>query len=86
MPNGMNTSNSNVTVTNISPFGIWLLISEKEFFMAYSSFPEFEKATPLEISTVNSDFAGNLHWPLLDFDLEKDYFLNPEKYPLRYNV
>jgi hypothetical protein len=36
-------STSLVEVTNISPYGFWLLIKEEELFLPYSEFPWFKE-------------------------------------------
>ena len=57
-------------VTNISPFRIWILTNDKEYFINYKDYPVFETATVKQIADVTTDFAGNLHWEELDADIE----------------
>ena len=71
-------------VTNISPFGIWILTNDKEYFISYKDYPVFEKASIKQIAAVTTDFSGNLHWEELDADIELDSLENPEDYPLVY--
>ena len=71
-------------VTNISPFGIWILTNDKEYFISYKDYPVFETATIKQIANVTTDFSGNLHWEELDADIELDSLENPENYPLIY--
>ena len=71
-------------VTNISPFGIWILTNDKEYFISYKDYPVFEKASIKQIAAVTTDFSGNLHWEDLDADIELDSLENPEDYPLVY--
>ncbi|MBR5966244.1 MAG: DUF2442 domain-containing protein [Treponema sp.] len=71
-------------VTNISPFGFWLLANEKEYFVNYKDYPVFENAAIKQIAEVESDAEGNLHWPSLDADIELEALENPEAYPLTY--
>lgn len=86
MQNGQNTSSSEMTaeVTNISPFGIWILVNGEEFFMSYEEYPFFENAPIKAVAILEVDSFGNLHWPELDVDIEVDSLRNPEGYPLIY--
>ncbi len=76
---------NNAEVTNISPFGIWVLVNGEELFIDYKEYPYFSDASIKEIATLTSDREGNLHWPDLDVDIEADALRNPEKYPLLYH-
>lgn len=71
-------------VTNISPYGIWILTNNKEYFISYKDYPVFENASIKQIANVSADFMGNLHWADLDADIELESLENPEKYPLQY--
>ena len=71
-------------VTNISPFGIWILTNDKEYFISYKDYPVFKTATIKQIAEVSTDFSGNLHWEELDADIELESLENPENYPLIY--
>ena len=86
MQNGQNTSSSemNAEVTNISPFGIWILVNGEEFFMSYKEYPVFENAPIKAVAILEVDSFGNLHWPELDVDIEVDSLRNPGGYPLIY--
>ena len=74
---------SEVEVSHISPFGIWLLVRDKEYFLPYENFPWFLKARLEEILEVEEVFPGHLYWPKLDIDLSLEIIENPEKYPLK---
>ena len=80
------TSTSQIAVTDISPDGIWLLISGEEHFLTYDSYPWFKKGTVEQILNVIEEQPGSYHWPDLDIDLGLDSIRNPEKYPLRSGV
>ena len=85
MPKGTSTLVATKTeVTNISPFGIWILTNDKELFISYKDYPVFETATVKQIADVTTDFAGNLHWEELDADIELESLENPDNYPLIY--
>lgn len=80
LKNGKDTSAS---VENISPFGIWMLVNGKEYFLSYEDYPYFEDQTIKSIQNVRLLHGVHLHWPDLDIDLEIDNLENPEKYPLK---
>ncbi|MBP5443732.1 MAG: DUF2442 domain-containing protein [Treponema sp.] len=87
MQSGTNTLVETVAkteVTNISPFGIWILSNDKEYFISYKDFPVFITASIKQIANVTTDFSGNLHWEELDADIELDCLEHPERYPLLY--
>ena len=87
MLNGQSFLNNknHAEVTNISPFGIWILVNGDEFFMSYKEYPFFENAPIKAIAILDMDSMGNLHWPELDIDIELESLYNPEKYPLLYH-
>ena len=70
------------SVENITPFGIWLFIKEKEYFLSYKDYPYFKDQTLNSIQNVQLLHGFHLYWPELDVDLEIDNLENPEKYPL----
>ena len=72
-----------ISVENITPFGIWLLIKKKEYFLSFKDFPYFKDKTLNSIQNVQLLHGYHLYWPDLDIDLEIDNLENPEKYPLR---
>ncbi len=76
---------NNVEITNVSPFGIWVLANGNEFFIDYRDYPSFDGASIKNIADVEVDCLGNLHWPQLDIDIERDSLENPENYPLIYS-
>ena len=80
------SSTSPITVTDIAPLGIWVLISNEELFMPFESFPWFKKATVEQILNVVEEHPGSYHWPDLDIDLGLDSIRNPERYPLKVRV
>ena len=73
-------------VTNISPFGIWLLAADgQEYFVPYSDYPVFASAAINDIADVQTDILGNLHWSALDADIELEALRQPQEFPLRYS-
>lgn len=80
LKHGKNTSAS---VENITPFGIWLFVKGKEYFLSYHDYPYFEDQTLKSIQKVQLLHGFHLYWPDLDVDLEIDNLEHPEKYPLK---
>ena len=75
-----------VSVENITPFGIWIYVQEKEYFLNYKEYPYFKEHTVSSIHNVQLLHGVHLYWPELDIDLEIDNLDNPGKYPLKSNV
>lgn len=73
-----------VEVTNISMHGIWILISEREYFLPYVEFPWFKEAKIAEAINVKILNKTHLYWPDLDIDLDLEMLADVESYPLRY--
>lgn len=71
-----------VEITNISKHGFWLLLDEKELFLAFKDFPWFEKATLSAIFNVIRLMPHHLYWPDLDVDLSVQSIEHPELFPL----
>jgi len=72
-----------VSVENITPFGIWLYVKDKEYYLSYATYPYFKNQTLHSIQKVKLLHGYHLYWPELDVDLEIDNLENPEKYPLQ---
>ena len=75
-----------VSVENITPFGIWLYVKEKEYFLSYKDYPYFREQTVKSIQNVQLLHGYHLYWPDLDVDLEIDNLENPEKYTLQFKT
>lgn len=73
-----------VSVENITPFGIWLFVKEREYFLSYKDYPYFQDQTLKAIQKVQLLHGYHLYWPELDIDLEIDNLDHPEKYPLKF--
>ncbi|WP_419655484.1 DUF2442 domain-containing protein [Desulfosarcina variabilis] len=71
-------------ITNISKFGVWILISTGELFMPYDEFPWFKDASIDQIHNVQEPHPGHLYWPDLDVDLDVKSIIDPNQYPLKY--
>ncbi len=81
-----NGKNTLVSVENITPFGIWLFVKNKEYFLNYSDYPYFQDQCIKGIQNVQLLHGFHLYWPTLDIDLEIDNLENPEKYPLKSKI
>ncbi len=75
---------SGVEVVQLPPFGLWIDVAGKEYFLDHQEFPWFQGATLSSVWNVILDLSGNLHWPDLDVDLEVASLKNPTEYPLVY--
>lgn len=78
--------NISVNVENITPFGLWLFVNGREYFLNYQDYPYFREQTIKAIQNVKLLHSCHLYWPDLDVDLEIDNLENPEKYPLKSKV
>ena len=77
-------STSVAEVTHISKDGIWILINDREFFLPFTHYPWFQKATIDQIHDLHVYYGKHLHWPLLDVDIALESLEYPEAYPLQY--
>jgi hypothetical protein len=69
-------------VTNIEPFGFWILIEGKEFFVPFEDYPVFKPATVKQLLNMEIISPQQLHWPDLDADIELEALEHPDHYPL----
>lgn len=76
---------ASVSIENITPFGVWMLVKGKEYFLNYEGYPYFKNKSPRSIKNVKLLHSFHLYWPTLDVDLEIDNLEHPEKYPLTFN-
>lgn len=79
-PPGTNTLD--VEVTHISRHGFWLLLDERELFVAFDLFPWFRRASIEAIQDVQWPHRRHLYWPQLDVDLALESIESPERFPL----
>lgn len=77
------TATSAPEVTNISRHGFWILLDERELFLAFEEFPWFTRASVEAILEVKRPQSHHLYWPLLDVDLTVDSIEHPECHPLK---
>lgn len=76
---------SNPEILNLSPFGLWLHVQDKEYFLSFDQYPWFRTATVESVYNLKLIHDHHLHWPALDIDLDLDSLDYPEKYPLVYS-
>jgi hypothetical protein len=69
-------------VTSIGAHGFWLLVGNKEYFVAFADYPAFREASVAEIFHVHQLGPNQLHWPTLDIDIELGALEEPDSYPL----
>ena len=79
----LGTATSAAEVTNISRHGFWLLLDDREMFLAFEEFPWFKGAPVEAILEVERPQPHHLYWPTLDVDLTVDSIEHPERYPLK---
>ncbi len=78
------TLTSKAEVVQITPFGLWVSIDDKEYYLDYKKYPWFQNKTVAAICNIETDKNGNIHWPDLDVDIELASLENPQAYPLVY--
>ena len=76
------TSTFTVEVTNVSRYGLWLLVGDEELFLPFEHFPWFRDVSIEKISVVERPTADHLYWPLLDVDLSVESIRTPNAFPL----
>lgn len=86
MKSGQSGKGISASVENITPFGIWLFVQDKEYFLSYKDYPYFKDQIIRVIQNVQLLHGYHLYWPELDVDLEIDNLEHPEKYPLRFRT
>jgi len=71
-----------VEITNVSKHGFWLLMKDKERFVAFDQFPWFRDAPIGHLLNVELPSAHHLYWPDLDVDIALESIDHPERFPL----
>ena len=74
-----------VEINIISKEGFWLSVNKQEFFLPFSEYPWFIKATIEQIYDLKLLHGEHLYWPKLDVDLDVNSLKNPETYPLKFS-
>ncbi len=71
-----------VEVTNVSKHGFWLLLDERERFLAFEHFPWFRDVSIGQLCNVELPHPHHLYWPDLDVDVAVESISHPERFPL----
>ena len=84
----LGTNILNCEVTNITNLGFWILISNndevKEYFIPFTTFPDFKKSSIEQIMDVKASSPYQLHWESLDIDIEINSLKDPVSFPLKF--
>ncbi len=80
------TTTSQIEVTNVSRYGVWILAHGKELFLAYDDFPWFKDACIRSVRNVEEPSPGHFYWPELDVDAGLETIEHPERFPLQSRV
>ena len=73
---------SEAEVLSISSNGLWLLVGDREYFLAFKLFPWFKRAPVGHVLNVQRPNPGHLYWPDLDVDIAVESIEQPDRYPL----
>ncbi|MFA6032405.1 MAG: DUF2442 domain-containing protein [Myxococcota bacterium] len=71
-------------ITGISTSGFWVLVGDEELFVAFTDYPAFLSATVGQIMDFKMPAPGQIHWPLLDVDIELEALRRPQEFPLAF--
>ena len=72
-------------VLNITLHGMWIMVCDQEFYLPFSQFPWFARATIEQIYELEFFHEKHLHWPALDIDIDIESLKHPAAYPLQYS-
>jgi hypothetical protein len=78
----LGTLTSEVEITNVDNYGIWILVNDREYFLSYKEYPWFRNANIKDIIEVELLNEFHLYWRTLDVDLCIDSLEKPDEYPL----
>src|SRR5262245_51326818 len=73
---------SDAEILSISSNGLWLLVDDREHFLAFKAFPWFKQAPVGHVLNVQRPGPGHLYWPDLDVDIAVESIEHPERFPL----
>lgn len=81
---GKNISKTKVEILNLDPFGLWILVGNKEYFLDHEKYPWFLDARIGDLFKVSLIGENHLRWDALDVDIDVLFLENPEAAPLIY--
>ena len=79
------TRTSGTEVQGVLKKGVWLLVKGHEYFLPFTRYPWFKKASLADLQRVKRGDGHHLHWPELDVDVELESIEHPDHYPLTYH-
>ncbi len=75
---------SPVEIVQVTRHGLWLAVSDSEYFIDFQNFPWFRSASIEAVCDVEEVSPGHFYWQSLDIDLDLETIRNPNEYPLVY--
>jgi hypothetical protein len=76
------TDTSGVELSNVSQYGLWLLVDGSEYYLPFEDFPWFRDATIAQLSRIERPTRDHFYWPELDVDLSLSIIERPKDSPL----
>lgn len=73
---------SKAEVQGVLKDGVWMLIQNREYFLAFAEHPWLRTASLSALQRVKLLHGHHLYWPDLDVDLDIESLEHPERYPL----
>ena len=73
---------SGVDVQGVLKEGVWILVKGHEYFLPFTAYPWFKRASVSALQHVTLLHGRHLHWPDLDVDIDLASLEHPERYPL----
>lgn len=84
-PDGVDISLSETAeITAITATGFWLLVGDREYFVAFADYPEFRRATVAQIYAMQRQSSDHFYWPELEVDIELEALEQPQRFPLSF--
>lgn len=77
---------SETEVTGISAIGFRLSVDGREYFVPFSDYPAFRRATVAQIYRLEHPAPDQLYWPELDIDIDLKALEDPARFPLQYRA
>ncbi|MEY3370404.1 MAG: hypothetical protein RLZZ361_1074 [Cyanobacteriota bacterium] len=77
-------STSKTEVVGVTQHGLWIHVNSQEFFLPFTEYPWFKKASLSDLLDLKLIHNHHLRWENLDIDLELESLNNLEKYKLKY--
>lgn len=78
------TTISASSVTGINDIGIWAMVADQEYFIPFADYPALKDASVHQIFQMEFSPPSQLHWKILDIDIELQALTRPEYFPLKF--